>query len=141
MKNSLRNLMVLICLATGFWEMTEAANAQTTIKASTGTNSTGEVKATAKSKQTTGPFRGHLVAVNKGAKSVTVGKRVFFVTAETKILKAGKAATLDQAVVGEEASGGFKTADDGRLIATKLNLGPKMVVVKGDSNSTEKKKK
>src|SRR3954470_21200556 len=141
MKNSLRNLIVLTCLTVTFCGMPEASNAQATTKASSGTNSTAVVKTTAKSKQTTGPFRGHLVAVNKGAKSVTVGKRVFYVTAETKILKAGKAATLDQAVVGEEASGGFKTADDGRLIATKLNLGPKMVVVKGDSNSTEKKKK
>ena len=141
MKNSLRNLIVLTCLAVGFCGMAETANAQTTIKSPAATNSAGEVKTTAKSKQTTGPFRGHLVAVNKAAKSVTVGKRVFYVTAETKILKAGKPATLDQAVVGEEASGGFKTADDGRLIATKLNLGPKMVAVKGESTSTEKKKK
>src|SRR5438093_7713764 len=83
--------------------------------------STAEKKQPAHAKQTTGPFHGKLAAVDKSAKSITVGKRTFYITSETKINKAGKPATLDDGVVGEEASGGFKTADDGKLVVTKLN--------------------
>jgi hypothetical protein len=78
------------------------------------------------SKQTAGPFRGKLAVLDKSAKAITVGKRTFHVSSETKIIKGGKPATLEDGVVGEECSGGFKTAEDGKLVATKLTFGPKV---------------
>ncbi|HWH68814.1 MAG TPA: hypothetical protein VNT26_05480 [Candidatus Sulfotelmatobacter sp.] len=77
-------------------------------------------------KPTTRPFHGKLAALDQTAKSITVGKRTFFITSDTKIFKAGKPATLGDGVVGETASGGFNTAENGKLIATKINFGPKM---------------
>ena len=82
-----------------------------------------EVKKSAK--QTSGPFHGNLAAKDDVAKTITVGKRTFYVTSETKIFKAGKPATFKDAVVGEPVGGGFKTADDGRLVLTKVTFGPK----------------
>jgi len=95
--------------------------AQTTNK-SAGKNAPAEKKEPGK--QTAGPFRGNLAALDKSAKSISVGKRTFYVTSETRILKAGKPATLEDGVVGEEVSGGFKT-ENGKLVATKVTFGPK----------------
>ena len=83
-----------------------------------------------------GPFHGKLVAVDKVAKTITVGKRTFQITSETKIKKAGKPATLDDGVVGEEASGYVKPREDGKLMATTVNFGPK-----APAESAEKKSK
>src|ERR1700687_1994336 len=55
-----------------------------------------------------GPFHGKLAAIDKVAKTITVGKRTFQITSETKIKKAGKPATLDDGVVGETVSGYVK---------------------------------
>ena len=73
-----------------------------------------------------GPFHGKLVAVDKLAKTITVGKRTFQVTSETKIKKTGKPATLSDGVVGEPVSGYVKPAADGKLVATTVNFGPKV---------------
>jgi hypothetical protein len=72
-----------------------------------------------------GPFHGKLAAVDKVAKSIVVGKRTFQITSETKIKKAGKPATLDDAVVGETVSGYVKPTGEGKLAATTVNFGPK----------------
>ncbi len=101
------------------------------------TPATGKKEPSGK-KQTAGPFRGKLAAVDKTAKTITMGKRTFQITAETKIFKAGKPATLEDAVLGEEVSGGFKTTEDGKLLATKVNFGPK---VDAASSGTKKEKK
>ncbi len=76
-------------------------------------------------KQSAGPFHGKLAAVDQAAKTITVGKRTFHVTSNTKIFKDGNAATLKDGVVGEVVSGGFKTDESGRLVATKITFGPK----------------
>jgi len=88
-------------------------------------------------KQTSGPFKGNLTSVDKQAKTITVKTRTFHITSETKIFKAGKPATLDEAVAGEEVSGGFKTVD-GKMVLTKLNIGPK---TEGKSETKTEKKK
>jgi len=62
--------------------------------------------------------------VDKTAKTIKVGERTFHVTSETRIMKAGKPATLDDAVVGEEVGGTYKEAD-GKLNAVSLRLGPR----------------
>jgi len=71
------------------------------------------------------PFHGKIAAVDKAAKTVTVGERVFRVTAETRIRKHGKPATLADAVVGEEIGGSYTKGDDGKLTAKSLRFGPK----------------
>lgn len=76
-------------------------------------------------KASAGPFHGKLAGLDKAAKTITVGKRTFQITSETRISKEGKPATLDDGVVGEEVSGYVKPAEDGKLVATKINFGPK----------------
>jgi Domain of unknown function (DUF5666) len=90
-------------------------------------------------KAVAGPFRGKLAAMDKTAKTLTVGKRSFQVTSETKILKAGKPATFEDGVVGEEVSGYVKPNEDGKLVATKVNFGPKVEAKKGDDSAGSKK--
>jgi len=70
-------------------------------------------------------FRGKISAIDATASTLTVGKRTFGVTAETKILRDGKPATLADGQVGEPVSGAYRKSDDGKLIATTLHLGAK----------------
>jgi hypothetical protein len=81
------------------------------------------------------PFRGKLAAVDKTAKTITIGKSVYQITSETKIQKNGKPATLDDGVVGEDASGYAKPMEGGKMYAASLTFGPK-----AESKSTSKKK-
>ena len=71
------------------------------------------------------PFRGKLDAVDKSAKTIKVGERVFQITSDTRIVKTGKPATLDDGVAGEEVGGSYKQADDGKLVALMVRFGPK----------------
>jgi hypothetical protein len=78
-----------------------------------------------KPKRDTVPFNGKIASVDKDAKTFTIGERTFQITAETKIMKAGKAATLGDAVVGEEVGGVAKKSEDGKLMVTSVRFGPK----------------
>jgi hypothetical protein len=73
--------------------------------------------------------------MDKLAKTITVGKRTFQITSETKIRKNDKPATFDDGVVGEECSGYIKPNEEGKLIATTVNFGPK----NSQAKSSEKK--
>lgn len=84
------------------------------------------------------PFRGKVAALDKTAKTVTVGERVFQVTSDTKIRKDGKPATLDDAVVGDEIGGTYTKGDDGKLTAKTLRIGPKP---EGEAKGAAKKEK
>ena len=84
------------------------------------------------------PFRGKLASVDKSAKTITVGERTFQITSETRIMKAGKPATLDDAVAGEEVGGQYKKAEDGKLVAGMVRFGPKP---EGESGGKKKGKK
>ena len=101
----------------------------------------GKEEAKKKQPQSAGPFRGKLAALDKSAKTITVGKRTFHITSETKILRSDKPATLEDSILGEMVSGGFKLSGDGKLMATKLNLGPKVDSKQSDSGKTKAKKK
>lgn len=79
-----------------------------------------------------GPFHGKLAAMDKVAKTITVGKRTFQITSTTKIKKSGKPATLEDGVVGETVSGYVKPSTDGKLTATTINFGPKVGVNGGE---------
>lgn len=75
------------------------------------------------------PFRGKISKVDKTAKTITIGSaerpRTFHITSETRLMKAGKPAILDDAVEGEEVGGTYRKAEDGRLMALSVRLGPK----------------
>jgi len=88
-----------------------------------------------------GPFHGKLVAVDSAAKTISVGKRTFQITSETKLKKDGKPATLDAGVVGEVVSGYVKPSPDGKLVATTVTFGPKPVGEPGDKQKSAEKEK
>jgi hypothetical protein len=89
------------------------------------------------------PFNGKIAAVDKVAKTIKVGERTFQITSETKLMKGGKPATLDNAVVGEVIGGNYQKGADGKLNAKTVRLGPKPEAGveakgKGDAKKLEK---
>jgi hypothetical protein len=90
------------------------------------------------------PYNGTIGSVDKSAKTVTIKtkekSRSYQITAETRISKAGKPATLDDAVVGEVAAA-YGTEKDGKYMAISLRLGEKVDAEpkgKGKGKGTEK---
>ena len=71
------------------------------------------------------PFHGKVDTLDKAAGTLKIGERTFHVTSGTKITKAGKPATFDAAVVGEEVGGAYLMGDGGRLEIMSLRIGPK----------------
>jgi hypothetical protein len=69
-------------------------------------------------------FRGTVSAVDAKAMTLTVAKRTFEVTSETKITKDGKPAILSDIAVGDKVGGAYKKTDD-KLTATTINVGKK----------------
>ena len=79
-------------------------------------------------KETKFPFHGKLESVDSAAMTFTLAgttPRVFSVTATTKIQKNGKAATLKDAVVGDDVGGYTEKSTDGKLRALSVRFGPK----------------
>lgn len=87
-----------------------------------------------------GPFHGKLLALDKAAKTITVGKRTFQITSETRIKKSGKPATLEEGVVGDPVSGYVKPAQEGKWIAVSVNFGPKNIENASESKKARKEK-
>jgi hypothetical protein len=111
------------------------------VQAQTSTNKTASSKkATTEKTDSTAkkghPYRGKLAAVDKAAKTITIGKSTYQITSETKIKKADKPATLEDATVGEEVTGFAKPGDGGKFFASSLNIGGKT-----DSKSSTTKTK
>ncbi len=119
--------------------------AQTTNKPATAKKAAAGKQAPKSKKRSGGGVHGNLAAIDKAAKTVTVGEHSYQITSETRIFDAaGKPATLEAAVVGEYVSLGYKRADDGKLLATKITFGKpqdKGGENKKDETGTEKKKK
>lgn len=86
------------------------------------------------------PFRGKITAVDKSAKTVKVGERTFHVTSETRIIKAGKPATLDEATVGEDVGLAYREGDDKKLNLVTLRVGPRPEAPKKDAPKQDDKK-
>lgn len=82
-------------------------------------------KKAGEAKSRTLPFHGKLSAVDKMAKSISVGERTFQITSTTKIFKADKPALLEEGVVGELVTGSYKTNQDGKLAANSVYFGGK----------------
>jgi azurin len=130
---------LLKLIATTVFAVTLAASpqllAQSTNKAPAEKKSSTEKKEPAEKKQGPIPFRGNIVTMDKGARTITVNKRVFQVTSETKIFKSDKPATFADGVVGDYVTGSYKKTDDGKLIAHSVYFGGK------SKTSTAEKKK
>jgi hypothetical protein len=71
------------------------------------------------------PFRGKIDAVDMQAKTIKVGERTFQITSDTRIMKAGKPATLENATVGEEVGGAYREGEDKKLNLVSLRVGPR----------------
>ncbi len=75
------------------------------------------------------PFSGKLGAVDKEKKTITImGKeknRTLHLDDQTKIMKNEKAASLDDASVGEEVAGQVRKTDDGKEVLVSLRIGSK----------------
>ena len=87
------------------------------------------------------PFHGNLKAVDKTAKTISVGEMTLQVTSETIISKGDKPATLEDGVVGEVASGSYVKGEDGKLTVSKLRFGPKTGAVEKAAKPEAKKEK
>jgi hypothetical protein len=107
--------------------------AQTTNKAPAEKKASTEKKEPAEKKQASIPFRGNIVTMDKGARTLTVNKRVFQITSETKIFKSDRPATFADGAVGDYVTGSYKKSDDGKLIAHSVYFG-------GKAHTAEKKK-
>ncbi len=97
--------------------------AQTPEKPAADTKTT--TKEPSEKKPSPGVFHGKLAKVDQTAKTITVGKRTYLITKDSRLFKAGKEATLADGVVNEEVSGYGKLNTEGKLYATKVNFGPK----------------
>ena len=137
MKNQLLKLSLITVVAAALAIVPAQANAQTS------TNKTGSTKKTTTEKTDSTakkghPFHGKLAAVDKVAKSITIGKSTYYISSETKIKKADKPATLEEGVIGEEVGGYAKPGDGGKMMATTISFGPKSES-KSSTTKTEKK--
>jgi hypothetical protein len=79
----------------------------------------------AKEKKVNLTLHGKIAAVDKTAKTIKVGESTLQVTSTTKITKAGKPATLDDATVGEDVSVSYKKTEDGKSELLSLRIGPR----------------
>ena len=90
------------------------------------------------------PFHGIISAADEKAKTFTItGKeksRVFKITDQTVLTKAGVAATIKDVVVNEEVRGSYWQATDGSLEARTVKLGPRTEAEKSASKKHSKKK-
>lgn len=72
------------------------------------------------------PFHGHIAAVDKTAKTITMRgekQRKFHVTTETKINRDKKPSAFASIMVGEYVGGYSREAADGRMELVTLNVG------------------
>ncbi len=75
------------------------------------------------------PIQGKISAVDQTAKTITLeGKeknRTIYITSKTRITKAGKPATLDEAKAGEQVAGQVRKTAAGKEEVLSLRIGPK----------------
>ena len=91
--------------------------AQTTNTPAAAKKATVEKKAATGTKRSGGGVHGNLAALDKAAKTITVGKHTYQITSDTKIFKAGKPGTLDDVV-----QGGFGGQRRGQQIQPEVTL-------------------
>lgn len=90
------------------------------------------------------PYRGKVASVDASAKTFTIASkagvsRVFKITDQTTIMKAGAAATIADIVADEEVRGSCWKKEDGSLEAKKVTLGPKTEAEKAMKHAKKEK--
>jgi hypothetical protein len=109
-------------LATAFVAATACVQAQESSAAPAGTNA----PAVSHPKKERTVWSGTLSAVDKTAMTVTIKKKevekTFQVTSETKIHKAGEPATLEDGVIGEDASVSYRKTTDTNAVPKAVSL-------------------
>ena len=87
------------------------------------------------------PINGKVAAVDKTAKTVTIGQTVIHITSETRIQKAGQPATIDDITVGEQGMAVIRKTDDGKVEAMRFRIGPRPEgeAKKGEGEGKKKK--
>src|SRR5205809_7966017 len=90
MKNLFSKMLAIAVVLSGLLSISPCAQAQ----------STNKVAKDGSAQKLAHPFHGKLAAVDKVAKTITIGKSVYHVTSETKIKKGDKPAILEAGVVG-----------------------------------------
>ncbi len=126
MIKSVLRIGALSLLAVAIAGLPVQVRAQTTNPPAVTKKSSAVKKDSAVKKKTAHPFHGNLAAVDKTAKTIKVGESVYQITSETRIIKDGKSATLDDGVVGEPVSGYAKPTADGKMAATSVRFGVKV---------------
>lgn len=71
------------------------------------------------------PFRGTVDKVDLETKSIMVGKRVFYLTETTKILRGNDPVKLEDAKVGDKVGGAYRKEADDKLVAVTVRFGDK----------------
>ena len=135
-KSSILNFVRGIVLASALC-VGASALAQTNATPPAFKKAAAETKSKAGVKPRPIPFHGNLGVVDKAGKTITVGKRTFQVTSETKIYKGGKPAVLEDGVAGDFVTGSYRKTEDGTLNAASIYLGGRNV----STNSPAKLKK
>jgi hypothetical protein len=82
-------------------------------------------KDVAQKKQKNLPYSGNLTAVDKKARTITVGKRKFDISSETKFFKGDKPAALEDGASGEYVTLSYKKGADGKFVAHNVYFGGK----------------
>ena len=138
MKTRLR--IGLLVLLVGFTnsQVLLAQNTNAAASAPKTAHATNETAKTPK-QPVAGPFHGKLLAADLNAKTISVGKRTFQITSETRMKKAGKPATMAEGVVGEPVSGYVKPGPNGKWIAVSVNFGPKPEEAKAEKKTKPEK--
>ncbi len=130
MSKSITKIGIIALLTAAVVAMPLQLTAQTNKPAST-------KKETKARTPTVTPFHGKLASVDKTAKTITIGERTIQITSETKIMNGNKPGTFEDAVVGENVTGGYKS-EDGKMVATKVTFSAKSSTKK--STTKEEKK-
>ena len=134
MKLSISKILLIATAVCGL-AFASTLHAQSTNKAASEKKATKDQKDSSEHKSAH-PFRGKLAAIDKNAKTITVGKSVYQITSETKIKKNEKPAVLDDGVVGEPVSGYVKPGENGKMVASTLYFG-----ARSESSSAKKSSK
>ncbi len=129
---------VVTLLAAALVGMPAQLLAQSTNKAAPEKKTAVAKKAPAAKKKGAHPFHGKLAALDNAGKTIKVGESTYQITSETKITKAGKPATLDEGVVGEQVTGYVKPTEDGKMVATTVHFGGKPEEKGGEKKKKEK---
>ncbi|HEY9174791.1 MAG TPA: DUF5666 domain-containing protein [Verrucomicrobiae bacterium] len=140
MRKSITSIAIMSLLAAAIAVAPGQTFGQETKKEAKGTKA-GVEKAEKAGKPQALPLGGKISAVDKTAKTITVRERTFQITSETRISKAGKPATFDDAVVGEEVGISYVKADDGKLTAQSVRIGPRPEGDKGTKGASKEAKK